>query len=140
MQSALTGNRDDEFMQLAAGVPMPSLVKPVLLATALGGVLGHFFAKKPLKWALISGAATGVLGTVAEASFAGGMAMCMQTVKEIVEEDQAGGRATTRIPHVRMPGGGETTATVVWPMGVPAPPPGYFDQPHMAPPHAAGWW
>jgi hypothetical protein len=124
--------QDEEFLKLAAGVPMPSLVKPVLLATALGGILGQLFAKKPLKWALISGATTGVLGTVAEASFAGGMAMCMQTMEEIMSEK----RATTRVPHVRLPGGGETTATVVWPVGVPAPPPGYFDQP----PHAAGWW
>jgi hypothetical protein len=46
-------------------------------------------------------------------------------------------RATTRIPSVSLPGGGKASATVVWPEGVPAPPPGYFDAP---PPMAAGWW
>ena len=46
------------------------------------------------------------------------------------------GRAVTRIPSVTLPSGMRTNATVVWPEGVPAPPPGYFDQP----PATAGWW
>ncbi len=44
------------------------------------------------------------------------------------------GRATTHIPAVALPGGRKVSATVVWPEGVEAPPPGWFDQP---PPDAA---
>lgn len=63
--------------RLASNVPLPSLIKPTLIAGALGAGVGLLFKRNPWKWGLAAGGVTGLLGVVAEGSFALGVGMCM---------------------------------------------------------------
>ena len=71
---------------------MPSPIKPALIVGAVGAGLGLIFAGKPLKWGLITGGLAFAAVTLAEASFAAGMAGGMLVTAEECKKSQRTGR------------------------------------------------
>ena len=119
-----------DFLKTVPGLhSMPSPLKTGLVLGAVGAGLGWLIAKKPLKWGAITGGAAFAGTLIAEVSYGAGVAATMYRA--------AYPRAVTSIPRVALPSGhGSVRASDVWPEGVEAPPPDWFEPPA----DVTGWY